>query len=84
MPPMEYLMAWRMALAGRLLRGQELGLAQIAERIGYSSSSTFSVAFSRHAGVSPARYGRIMQLDGRHGFSAPSTTLPHNISTHKL
>ncbi|WP_342343756.1 cupin domain-containing protein [Agrobacterium fabrum] len=35
--------------AGRLLRGQELGLGQVAERVGYSSSSTFSVAFARYA-----------------------------------
>jgi AraC-like DNA-binding protein len=59
MPPMEYLSAWRMALAGRLLRGKELGLDQVAERVGYSSSSSFSVAFTRYAGMSPARYGRI-------------------------
>ncbi|TRL35572.1 AraC family transcriptional regulator [Rhizobium straminoryzae] len=64
MPPMEYLMAWRMALAGRLLRGQELGLDQVAERVGYSSSSSFSVAFARYAGMSPARYGQKMHLMG--------------------
>jgi len=64
MPPMEYLLAWRMALAGRLLRGRELGLDQVAERVGYSSSSTFSVAFARYAGMSPARYGRTMHVNG--------------------
>lgn len=75
-PPMEYLLAWRMALAGRLLRGQELGLDQVAERVGYSSSSTFSVAFARYAGMSPARYGRITHLNGqrRSGIS-PETRL---------
>ena len=62
--PMAYLLAWRMALAGRLLREQELGLDQVAERVGYSSSSTFSVAFARYAGMSPARYGRIMHRNG--------------------
>lgn len=69
MPPMEYLLAWRMALAGRLLRGQDLGLDQVAERVGYSSSSTFSVAFARYAGMSPARYGRIMHLNGQYSSS---------------
>jgi AraC-like DNA-binding protein len=64
MPPMEYLLAWRMALAGGLLRGQELGLDQIAERVGYSSASTFSVAFARYAGMPPARYGRMVHLNG--------------------
>jgi AraC-like DNA-binding protein len=57
-PPMEYLLAWRMALARRLLCERELGVDQIADRVGYSSASTFTVAFARHAGVSPARYGR--------------------------
>lgn len=58
MPPMEYLVAWRMALAKRLLRDQGFTLDQVAERVGYSSASTFSVAFARYAGVPPARYGR--------------------------
>lgn len=64
LPPMEYVLSWRMALARRLLCGQELRIDQVAERVGYSSASTFSVAFARHAGVSPARYGR-MGLNGR-------------------
>ena len=58
LPPMEYLLAWRMALARRLLCDHELAMDQVAERVGYSSASTFSVAFARHAGVSPAQYGR--------------------------
>jgi AraC-like DNA-binding protein len=56
--PMEYVMAWRMAMAKRLLRDNDLEITQIAERVGYSSASTFSVAFARHVGTSPARYGR--------------------------
>ena len=56
--PMEYLLAWRMALAKNLLRRNEGGVAEIAERVGYSSASTFSVAFSRYVGVPPTRYAR--------------------------
>lgn len=56
--PMEYVLAWRMAIAKRLLRENELEITQIAERVGYSSASTFSVAFMRQVGTSPARYGR--------------------------
>lgn len=56
--PMEYLLAWRMALAKRLLRGQGLGVAKIAERVGYSSASAFSVAFTRHVGLPPTQYAR--------------------------
>jgi AraC-like DNA-binding protein len=56
--PMEYLLAWRMALAKNLLRRKEGGLAEVAERVGYSSASTFSVAFTRYVGQPPARYAR--------------------------
>jgi AraC-like DNA-binding protein len=69
LPPMGYLLAWRMALARRFLCEHELGMDAIAERVGYSSASTFSVAFARHTGVSPARYGR-MQLNGPAKLSA--------------
>ena len=58
LPPMEYLLAWRMAVAKDLLRREELGLAVVAERVGYSSASTFSTAFSRHVGQPPGRYAR--------------------------
>jgi AraC-like DNA-binding protein len=58
LPPMEYLLAWRMALAKRLLRTRELPIAQIAAQIGYGSASTFSTAFTRHVGMPPLRYAR--------------------------
>ena len=57
-PPMEYLLAWRMALAKDLLRRRELALAEIAERIGYGSASSFSTAFSRYVGMPPSQYAR--------------------------
>ncbi|MEN2472513.1 AraC family transcriptional regulator [Burkholderia sp. GS2Y] len=56
--PMEYLLTWRMALAKDLLRRNEGRIAEIAGRVGYSSASTFSVAFTRHVGRPPARYAR--------------------------
>ncbi len=56
LPPIEYLLAWRMAVARDLLRRQDLGLAEVAERVGYGSASTFSTAFSRHVGQPPSRY----------------------------
>jgi AraC-like DNA-binding protein len=58
LPPMEYLLAWRMAVAKDLLRRRELGLAAVAERVGYGSASTFSTAFSRHVGEPPGRFAR--------------------------
>jgi len=57
-PPMEYLLAWRMAVAKDLLRRENLELAEVAERVGYGSASTFSTAFSRHVGRPPGRYAR--------------------------
>jgi AraC-like DNA-binding protein len=58
MSPMEYLLAWRMAVARDLLRRDDLGIAAVAERVGYASASTFSTAFSRHVGQPPSRYAR--------------------------
>ncbi|HXD07051.1 MAG TPA: AraC family transcriptional regulator [Burkholderiaceae bacterium] len=58
MPPMEYLLAWRMAVAKDLLRNEGVGLSEVAERVGYGSASTFSTAFSRHVGQPPGRYAR--------------------------
>jgi AraC-like DNA-binding protein len=58
LPPMEYLVAWRMALAKRLLRSRDYGIEQVAARVGYGSASTFSTAFARHVGMSPMRYAR--------------------------
>lgn len=56
--PMEYLLGWRMALAKDLLRRGAGRMAEIAERVGYSSASTFSVAFARFTGVAPSQYAR--------------------------
>lgn len=54
--PMEYLLTWRMALAKNLLRRSEGSIAEVAIRVGYSSASTFSVAFTRQVGMPPTRY----------------------------
>lgn len=56
--PMEYLLGWRMALAKDLLRREKAGVAQVAARVGYSSASTFSVAFARSVGTPPIVYAR--------------------------
>jgi len=57
-PPMEYVTGWRMALAKDLLVRQEAPLVEIATRIGYASASAFSVAFTRHVGVTPGVFAR--------------------------
>jgi len=60
MPPIEYLIAWRMALAKDLLRRRDVAICEIAERVGYSSASTFNTAFARHVGQAPGRYARAL------------------------
>ena len=62
-PPMEYLLAWCMAVAKDLLRRHDLGLAEVAERVGYGSARTFSTAFSRHVGQPPSRYARALETN---------------------
>ena len=58
MAPMAYLLMWRMALAKNMLRGREGSVAEVARRVGYSSNSAFSVAFTRYTGLTPGRYSR--------------------------
>jgi AraC-like DNA-binding protein len=56
MPPIDYLLHWRMALAKDALRLGDGRLADVAFASGYQSASAFSTAFSRVVGCSPARY----------------------------
>jgi AraC-like DNA-binding protein len=53
-----YLLAWPMAVAKDLLRRHDTKIAEVAERVGYSSASTFSTAFSRYVGQPASRYTR--------------------------
>lgn len=55
-PPLSYLTAWRMTLAGRRLLQGKQPLSRIAAEVGYSSEAAFSRAFKRHHGVAPAGY----------------------------
>ena len=58
MPPMQYLLEWRMAIAKDLLRSERPPLAQLAGRVGYQSASAFSTAFTRLTGCSPSEFAR--------------------------
>jgi len=54
LPPIDYLLDWRMALAKCHLRGDNGTLSQIAELVGYSSVSAFSAAFTKRVGCPPS------------------------------
>jgi AraC-like DNA-binding protein len=56
MAPMEYLLAWRVALAKKMLLSNEGNVAEVAERVGYGSASAFSTAFTRFVGSPPSRF----------------------------
>jgi AraC-like DNA-binding protein len=54
--PMQYLAGWRMHLARRLLRESNMGIAELAARVGYESEAAFSRAFRRAVGIPPATW----------------------------
>jgi len=52
-PPMIYLARWRMLKARELLVDTGLPVAEISERVGYSSEFAFSKAFKKNLGETP-------------------------------
>lgn len=56
-PPLTYLTRWRMLRATRLLKNN-VGVATIAESLGYGSEAAFRKAFKREMGMPPAAYRR--------------------------
>jgi AraC-like DNA-binding protein len=56
LPPLDYLMRWRMTVAGTELRRGDKSLSSIAESVGYASDTAFNSAFKRTIGQSPGRY----------------------------
>lgn len=55
-PPLTYLMDYRLRLAARCLRLQQNSISRISGLVGYASDSTFSQAFKRVYGISPKAY----------------------------
>lgn len=56
LPPLVYLMRWRMTVARTELRKGDKSLSAIAESVGYASDTAFNSAFKRTIGQSPGRY----------------------------
>jgi AraC-like DNA-binding protein len=56
--PMEYLTRWRMLLAGDRMANTSDSISEIAQSLGYESSSAFTKAFKKIMGCSPRQYSR--------------------------
>lgn len=56
LPPVEYLLNWRINLAKAALTSSKKPMSEVAELAGYQSVSAFSTAFSRATGASPTTY----------------------------
>jgi AraC-like DNA-binding protein len=57
-PPMHYLVKWRMQIASEMLSSGNANIATIATRIGYQSEAAFSRAFKKLIGVPPSAWRR--------------------------
>jgi AraC-like DNA-binding protein len=68
--PIKYLSDWRMTLSRDLLLAQDLPLAQIAERVGYSSQYAFATTFRRHHGQPPGRWRQQQALAASTGVAS--------------
>ena len=55
-PPMRYLLNWRIQVAMQRLRETRLMIAQIAFEVGYESEAAFTRAFRRETGLPPAAW----------------------------
>jgi AraC-like DNA-binding protein len=57
--PLAYLTRWRMQLAERALREENIPVSVLAQSLGYGSESAFSTAFKRVTGKAPRHYRTI-------------------------
>lgn len=55
-PPMQYVMKRRIGEAQELLMNTELPVAEVADRLGYSSVCHFNAMFKKNVGMSPGKF----------------------------
>jgi AraC-like DNA-binding protein len=58
--PLEYLTAWRVHRAVRLLQQRNVSISEVAERVGYESVAAFSRIFKRETGLAPGAFRRTL------------------------
>lgn len=68
LPPLTYLIDYRLRLAARYLRLQQNSISRISDLVGYASDSTFSQAFKRVYGVSPNAYRQQYQSRNKNNY----------------
>ncbi|NOX94825.1 MAG: AraC family transcriptional regulator [Alphaproteobacteria bacterium] len=56
--PMSYVSRWRMNVASRLIADTDLGVEEIAHRVGYESLPAFTRAFRKYFALPPAQWRR--------------------------
>ena len=56
MSPNEYINKIRMEKAMEMIKGSDMSMTEIAEKIGFSSSRYFSTAFKKYTGITPSEY----------------------------
>jgi AraC-like DNA-binding protein len=65
-PPMQYLVRWRLQLAARMLTADVVSVGQAASAVGYQSEAAFNRAFKREVGEAPGAWRR-----GRRAVTSP-------------
>ena len=65
-PPLEYLIHWRMMIARDALKNGRDTLSDIAMRVGYASETSFSAAFKNAFGQSPGRLRSLIRSENAH------------------
>lgn len=63
MTPMEYVTAWRVEVAKRLLGQPSHSLTDVAEGAGYASDSAFARVFKKETGFTPAKFRKMVLSD---------------------
>jgi AraC-like DNA-binding protein len=79
LPPHQYLTTRRVERAQQLLRADgELGLAEVALRVGFSDQSQFSLHFKRIVGVTPRQF-RISERTRQKSASSTKNSDPNSV-----
>ena len=62
-PPMQYVMKRRIGEAQELLMNTSLPIAEVADRLGYSSVCHFNAMFKKNVGMPPGKFRRSFQSE---------------------